>query len=79
MVENLKEESVVSQRVVYDGISADGGLLNVPITKPMLSYAQAARQKYMTYLDEQRAKKAALVTPDFNTKQIDELMSPKQL
>ena len=66
VVENLKEESVVSQRIVFDAIAAAGGVLSVPITKPLLSYAQAARQKYMTYLDQQKAKKAAVT--DVNAK-----------
>ena len=67
IVENLKEESVVSQRLVFDAIAAEGGVLSVPITKSLLSYAQAARQKYMTYLDEQKVKRAAVVT-DVNAK-----------
>lgn len=56
----------MSQRIVFDAIAAAGGVLSVPITKPLLSYAQAARQKYMTYLDQQKAKKAAVT--DVNAK-----------
>ena len=43
VVENLREVSVVSQRVVYDAIATAGGLCDVPITKSMLSYAQGVR------------------------------------
>ena len=45
VVENLREVSVVSQRVVYDAIATAGGLCDVPITKSMLSYAQGVRQR----------------------------------
>ena len=57
------------KRIVFDAIAAAGGVLSVPITKPLLSYAQTARQKYMTYMyfDQQKAKRAALV-PDVNAK-----------
>ena len=60
IVENLKEESVVAQRIVYDAIAAAGGILHVAVTKSLLCHAQAARQAYMTYLDAERAKKEAL-------------------
>ncbi|KAK2178546.1 hypothetical protein NP493_539g02066 [Ridgeia piscesae] len=60
IVENLNEESVFTQRIVYDAIAAAGGIPNVSVTKSLLCYARAARQVYMTYLDAERAKKAAL-------------------
>ena len=56
VVENLKEESVVSQRIVFDAIAAEGGVLSVPMMKPLVSYAQAAWHKYMMYLDQQKAE-----------------------
>ena len=61
------EPRLVSQRIVFDAIAAAGGVLSVPIKNPLLSYAHAAWQKYMTYLDEQKAKRAAVIT-DVNAK-----------
>ena len=64
LVEHLKEESVVAQRIVYDSISTSGGVCSVPITKSMLSYAQAARQKYMAHLDDLKRKRERQVASD---------------
>jgi len=36
LVENLLEDSLVAQRVVYDAVSAVGGVTNIQITKPMI-------------------------------------------
>ena len=63
-MEHLKEESVVAQRIVYDSISTSGGVCSVPITKSMLSYAQAARQKYMAHLDDLKRKRERQVASD---------------
>ena len=49
----------MSQRIVFEVSAATGGgggVLRVPITKSLLSYAQAARQKYMTYLNQKSEK-----------------------
>ncbi|PIK52262.1 Asparagine--tRNA ligase, cytoplasmic [Apostichopus japonicus] len=56
-VENLQERSFISQRLVQDYIRSVGGTLNVPITKQLILSAGAARQRYVTYLDEQNKKK----------------------
>ena len=73
IVENLNEESVVTQRIVYDAIAAAGGIPNVSVTKSLLCYARAARQVYMTYLDAERAKKAALTKRKLDTDALDRL------
>ena len=56
LVENLKADSIVSQLIVYDGISTAGGVYDVPVTKSMLSYVQGARQRYFAHLEEQKKK-----------------------
>lgn len=56
MVENLKEHSLISQRVIHDHVRSVGGLLNIAYTKVLLS-AAAARLKYHMYLDDQRRLK----------------------
>ena len=57
MVENLKEHSLVAQRVIHDHVRIIGGLHNVGYLKELFLSASAARQKYHMYLDEERRKK----------------------
>ena len=56
-VENLKEITYASHRVICDHLLAVGGLENVTVTKGMLLSAGSARQKYHAHLDEQRRQK----------------------
>lgn len=56
-VENLQEKSIVSQRIICDHIECAGGITKVNITKQLLLSAAGARQKYMTYLEDQRREK----------------------
>jgi hypothetical protein len=46
LVENLHEESLIAQRVVYDAINAAGGVLEVNVTKGMMHSVRAARSRY---------------------------------
>ena len=46
LVENLTEQSMVAQRVVYDGKKAAGGVLAVSVTKGMMHSVRAARSRY---------------------------------
>ena len=54
-VENLQERS----RLVQDHVQSAGGVLAVSINKPLLLSAAVARQKYSSYLDEQKRKKTS--------------------
>lgn len=45
-VENLKEHSLIAQRLICDHVTIMGGVLNVNISKPMLVSAVMAIQKY---------------------------------
>ena len=57
LVENLKEESLVAQRRVYDSIVASGGVLNVNITSGMLTYSRQSKQKgEKATTEEEKAK-----------------------
>ena len=58
-VENLQECSFIAQRLVQDYVQSVGGVLVVSINKPLLSSAAGARQKYLSYLDEQKRKKTS--------------------
>ena len=59
-VENLKEESLVAQRLVCDHVRAAGGIMNINISKSLLNSASMARHRYEQYLEkERRSKKTA--------------------
>lgn len=45
LVENLLEDSLIAQRVVYDAVSAVGGVSNIQITKPMIHSVRNASAK----------------------------------
>ena len=56
-VENQKERTLVARKLIVDHIRTAGGNIKVPITKEMMSHAKQARQRYRTYLEEQKKKK----------------------
>ncbi|XP_034246267.1 uncharacterized protein LOC117648128 [Thrips palmi] len=53
-VENQKNDSLVAQRQVYDGVMAAGGIQSVKITKEMISKVRLSRSEYMSSLEERR-------------------------
>lgn len=57
MVENLKEHSLIAQRLIHDHVHFVGGLQNIGYTKELLLSASASRQKYQMYLDDERRQK----------------------
>lgn len=61
-VENLKQESIVSQRIIIDHVRSVGGILKVDITKGLLLSAASAKQKYNYYLAEQKNKNESKMT-----------------
>ena len=58
-VENLKDQSVVVQRLICDYVKSVGGVLSVPINKEMLQSATQARHKYEEYLAKQKEAKTS--------------------
>ncbi|MGH0151234.1 UNVERIFIED_CONTAM: hypothetical protein FKN15_019584 [Acipenser sinensis] len=56
-VESLEEKTYTAQRLGCDHLNSVGGIQNVVITKALLMSAAGARQKYHTYLDEQKRLK----------------------
>jgi len=42
LVENLHEDSLISQRIVHDAVSACGGVSQVEVTKPMIHAVRIA-------------------------------------
>lgn len=57
-VENLKQESYIAQRLIFENCSKQSEIHNVIITKEMRKYVTHSRQKYMGYLEEERKKMA---------------------
>ena len=55
--DNMKEKSFVAQKMICDYVNSVGGLKNVSINKALLLSAAGARQKYLSYLDEQSRQK----------------------
>ena len=53
-VENLTERSFIAQRIIHDHIESVGCLANVKISKQLLTSSARARQKYLSYLDDQK-------------------------
>lgn len=54
LVDNLSENSICAQRVVFDYVQSCGGLLNVPITREVIVAAQSGRMKYKQYLENMK-------------------------
>ena len=52
LMKNLKKESLIAQRRVYDAIVASGGVLNVNITSGMLTYARQSHSRYQECLKQ---------------------------
>ena len=53
-VENLKEQSLVAQRLLCDHVKTVGGVSNVTINNKLLVSSAMARQKYELYLQEEK-------------------------
>ncbi|XP_063226873.1 uncharacterized protein LOC134541567 [Bacillus rossius redtenbacheri] len=60
LVENLHESSIVSQRQVYDAVSALGGIQNMTLTKDLVKSYRCARLRYSDALKDAKEKKEAL-------------------
>ena len=58
-VENLTERSFIAQRIIHDHIESVVGLANVKISKQLLTSSAGARQKYLSYLDDQKRSKVS--------------------
>ena len=53
-VENLKEHTLVAERIVCDHVNSVGGVLKVELSKPLLLSVKMSRQRYEKYLDQER-------------------------
>ena len=55
----MKEVSLVGQRVFYEGITNEGGVLKVDINRKLLYYARRARAEYTHALKENKKLQTA--------------------
>lgn len=79
LVENQHEETIVSQRKVYDAIISAGGRKNIVITNKMLTSVRSARRRYEEALEtkrrnqsEEEKQKAEKRKLDSKIKQLEE-------
>ncbi|TKS78086.1 hypothetical protein D9C73_013088 [Collichthys lucidus] len=54
VVENQKEASLIAQRLIVGHVRSVGGVTNVAITKELLLSVAGARQRYHSFLDDQK-------------------------
>lgn len=72
---------MVSQRLIWDYVTACGGVLKIPITKELLSSVASARSRYRMYLDEEKQKKMNEIATQNQraaAERIDELKKKKK-
>ena len=59
LAHNMKEDTLVANRMVYDGIRNEGGIFKVDINKEMLKFCRTARSAYQNALEENRKQQTA--------------------
>ena len=57
--QNMKEVSLVGQRIFYEGIANEGGVLKVDINRKLLYYTRGARAEYIHALKENKKLQTA--------------------
>ena len=55
--ENIKKESLVAQRVVYDGVMQEGEILTVNVNKEMMTEVRKTTSRYQLALEEKKKTK----------------------
>ena len=77
-VENMAEQTLVSQRVIKDHLFNVGGITKVLLSKELLASACSARQRYQTKLDEEKRKNVEQRRGQKRTAVLDELNDLKE-
>ena len=52
--ENMREATVISQRIVYEGLLADGGILKIEIDDVMRCYVKQSHSVYLQALEKNK-------------------------
>jgi hypothetical protein len=60
LVENLHEESLVAQRIVYDPIQSVGSVSSVVVDNALLTYVRGSHARYQTALEQKRKAQSDL-------------------
>lgn len=56
LVENLLEDSLISQRIIYDALKNIGGPQNFAVTKSLITSVRNSRRRYQENLDKKKEK-----------------------
>lgn len=67
LFENMREESVIARRQVYDAVLYEGGIDNLQISKDLLLSARNAHSRYVEYLERYR-QQASIAEQEVLTK-----------
>jgi len=76
LVENMREETLIAERVIYDSIIIQGGIKNIEITKSLIHYMKNAHSRYKEALSA-KIKKNEM--SEVTKKKIDNTLLLKQL
>ena len=76
----LAENTIVAQHVVKDCVQIFGSVINVPITKDVITAARRAHVEYCAHLDEQKRQQAAELQrrAELEKQQEDKIQPQKQ-
>lgn len=79
LIDNLKEESLVGQRIVWSAIKLAGGLENIEISKEMILCVRNARSYYMETLEQKKKEEKELeIAKQKNKRSAEELKELKE-
>ncbi|KAH8027889.1 hypothetical protein HPB51_011119 [Rhipicephalus microplus] len=82
LVENMKEESLVAQRLVYDEVSAAGGVAEVDVTDKMIDMVRSSNIKWKEDLERKKKERLDVLDAERKKKRtaalVKELESKKQ-
>ena len=77
LVPNLAEQSLVAQRIVYDEVFDQGGVINVEIPKALILSVRNSRQRYEQALKEKKNK--LLMDEEEERQKVKALLEIKEL
>ena len=79
LIENLSQESLIGQRIMYDHIkSFDGKLHNFPITREMILSCKMAYQKYSQAQEKKKASTESVKKANKHMLKEEEIISAKR-
>lgn len=79
LVENMKEESLVAQRLVYDEVSAAGGVAKVDVTDKMIEMVRSANIRWKEELERKKQERLQLSDVERKKKRTAALVKELQL